>query len=47
MSSAATPATAVHQTPTALIVSAWTMVGVPLAYGLDRTMQTASALFTG
>jgi hypothetical protein len=48
MSSAATPGNQLStHTPTALIVSAWTMVGVPLAYGLVRTIQTASSLFTG
>jgi hypothetical protein len=34
-------------TPVALIAFAWTLVGVPLAYGLVRTIQTASSLFTG
>ena len=34
-------------TPMALIAFAWTLVGVPLAYGLFRTIQTASSLFTG
>jgi hypothetical protein len=34
-------------TPAALIAFAWTLVGVPLAYGLVRTIQTASSLFTG
>jgi hypothetical protein len=34
-------------TPVALIAFAWTLVGVPLAYGLFRTIQTASSLFTG
>jgi hypothetical protein len=34
-------------TPVALIAFAWTLVGVPLAYGLIRTIQTASSLFTG
>jgi hypothetical protein len=34
-------------TPVALIAFAWTVVGVPLAYGLVRTIQTASSLFTG
>jgi len=34
-------------TPVALIAFAWTLVGVPLAYGLIRTVQTASSLFTG
>ena len=34
-------------TPVGLIAFAWTLVGVPLAYGLIRTVQTASSLFTG
>jgi hypothetical protein len=34
-------------TPVALIAFAWTLVGVPLAYGLFRTIQTATSLFTG
>ena len=34
-------------TPIALIAFAWALVGVPLAYGLTRTIQTASSLFTG
>ena len=36
-----------HTTPVALIAFAWTLVGVPLAYGLFRTVQTATSLFTG
>ena len=34
-------------TPMALIAFAWTLVGVPLAYGLYQTVKTASSLFTG
>jgi hypothetical protein len=34
-------------TPAALIAFAWTLVGVPLAYGLFQTIKTASSLFTG
>jgi hypothetical protein len=34
-------------TPVALVVFAWVLVGIPLLYGLIRTIQTASALFTG
>jgi hypothetical protein len=34
-------------TPAALIAFAWTMVGVPLAYGLYQTVKTASSLFGG
>ncbi len=41
------PRTPVAHTPVALIAFAWTLVGVPLAYGLIRTIQTASSLFTG
>jgi len=35
------------RTPVALIALAWTLVGVPLAYGLYNTVQAASALFGG
>jgi hypothetical protein len=35
------------QTPGALIAFAWTLVGVPLAYGLYNTVKAASALFGG
>jgi hypothetical protein len=34
-------------TPAALIAFAWTLVGVPLLYGLYQTIKTASTLFTG
>ena len=34
-------------TPAALIAFAWTLVGVPLAYGLYQTVKTATSLFTG
>jgi hypothetical protein len=34
-------------TPMALIVFAWTIVGVPLAYGLYNAVKAASALFGG
>ncbi|MCV2490259.1 hypothetical protein OF117_12880 [Geodermatophilus sp. YIM 151500] len=34
-------------TPVALIVFAWALVGIPLLYGLFRTVQTAITLFTG
>ena len=34
-------------TPAALIGFAWTLVGVPLLYGLYQTVKTASTLFTG
>ena len=31
----------------ARIVTAWTLVGVPLAYGLVETLRKAANLFTG
>ncbi|HLM07473.1 MAG TPA: hypothetical protein VK402_20020 [Blastococcus sp.] len=34
-------------TPAGLIAFAWTLVGVPLAYGLFQTVKTAAKLFTG
>ena len=34
-------------TPAALIGFAWTLVGVPLAYGLFQTVKTALKRFTG
>lgn len=34
-------------TPTGLIAFAWTLVGVPLAYGLYQTVKTAADLFGG
>jgi hypothetical protein len=34
-------------TPAALIGFAWTLVGIPLAYGLFQTVKTASSLFGG
>jgi hypothetical protein len=34
-------------TPVALIAFAWTLVGVPLAYGLYNAVKAASALFGG
>jgi hypothetical protein len=34
-------------TPVGLIAFAWTLVGVPLAYGLFQTVRTAITLFTG
>jgi hypothetical protein len=34
-------------TPAGLIAFAWTLVGVPLAYGLFQTVKTALRLFTG
>jgi hypothetical protein len=35
------------RTPAALIAFAWTLVGVPLAYGLYQTVKTATTLITG
>lgn len=50
-SSASTPAPTGSQqpthTPAGLIAFAWTLVGVPLAYGLYQTVKTASSLFGG
>ena len=40
------PTTTTH-TPAGLIAFAWTLVGVPLAYGLFQTVKTATSLFTG
>ena len=34
-------------TPVGLIAFAWTLVGIPLAYGLYQTITRAAALFTG
>jgi hypothetical protein len=34
-------------TPVALIALAWTLVSIPLAYGLFNTVKAASALFGG
>ena len=34
-------------TPVGLIALAWTLVGIPLAYGLYQTITRAAALFTG
>ncbi|MCW2581362.1 MAG: hypothetical protein JWQ53_152 [Klenkia sp.] len=34
-------------TPVALIVLAWLLVALPLAYGLFQTVKTAIPLFTG
>jgi hypothetical protein len=38
---------AITHTPAGLIAFAWTLVGVPLAYGLFQTVKTAAKLFTG
>jgi hypothetical protein len=34
-------------TPAGLVALAWTLVGVPLVYGLYQTVKTAITLFTG
>ena len=34
-------------TPVGLIAFAWTLVGIPLVYGLYQTVTRAAALFTG
>lgn len=36
-----------HRTPVAFIAFAWTLVGIPLAYGLYNTVKAAGALFGG
>jgi hypothetical protein len=36
-----------HPTPMGLIAVAWTLVGIPLAYGLFQTVKTALTLFGG
>jgi hypothetical protein len=46
MSTSSTPQGTTH-TPTGLIAFAWTLVGVPLVYGLYQTIKTASSLFGG
>ena len=38
---------AITHTPVSLIAFAWTLVGVPLAYGLFQTVKTAFKLFAG
>jgi hypothetical protein len=35
------------RTPVGLIAFAWTLVGVPLVYGLYQTVKTALDLFGG
>ena len=47
MSSTSTTDRQPTHTPAALIAFAWTLVGVPLAYGLWETLQKAATLFTG
>ena len=39
--------TATTHTPGGLIALAWTVVSVPLVYGLYQTIKTATKLFTG
>jgi hypothetical protein len=45
MSTAQTPEQPTSTTPVGLIAVAWTLVGVPLVYGLYQTIKTASSLF--
>ena len=45
MSTSAHSAPETTHTPVGLIAFAWTLVGVPLAYGLFQTIKTASNLF--
>lgn len=47
MSSTASHDQGTSSTPVGLIAFAWTLVGVPLAYGLYQTVTRAAALFTG
>jgi hypothetical protein len=47
MSSTSSTEQPTSTTPMGLIVVAWTLVGVPLAYGLFNTVKAASALFGG
>ena len=35
------------RTPAGLIAFAWTLVGIPLVYGLYQTVTRAVSLFTG
>jgi hypothetical protein len=36
-----------NHTPAALVPFAWTLLGIPLVYGLYQTIKTAIKLFTG
>ena len=47
MSHPATDSRQPTHTPVGLIAFAWTLVGVPLAYGLYNSIKAASALFSG
>jgi len=47
MSTSASPDQQSTHTPTGLIAFAWTLVGIPLAYGLYQTVTRAAALFSG
>ena len=47
MSSSASHDQEETHTPAALIGFAWTLVGIPLLYGLYQTVTRAAALFTG
>ena len=46
-SSGATGSAATGSSVVPRLVLAWTVVGVPLAYGIYETAKKASALFTG
>ena len=46
-SSGATGSRATGSSVVPRLVLAWTVVGVPLAYGIYETAKKASALFTG
>ena len=46
MSTSNSPQGTTH-TPTGLVAFAWTLVSVPLVYGLYQTVKTAIKLFTG
>ncbi len=39
------PTEAAAKTPLALVVVAWVVVGVPLAWGVYETLKKAAALF--
>lgn len=47
MSTATSDHRGTTHTPMGLIAFAWTLVGIPLVYGLYQTVKTALTLFTG
>ncbi len=47
MSSSSTDRRPERRTSAGLIAFAWTLVGIPLVYGLYQTVTRAAALFTG